>query len=172
MSDKKRGSYFLYLTQPSGKVPRTTLLGWRANAKERNLDQNVGSNTSHQSAGEEKQTEETSHKDFGAKAFIVMIAVTKVTYQITCEVIALTIAPLIETVQYRKGIPPIMKSVAKGKFNEGNQYIYIKNIALCYPLYYVLHYCTIVCYALYYATLYDCAILCFFTNKKQKNNLK
>ena len=64
MSIKKRGPYFSYLNQPSGKVPRTTLLGWRANAKERNPDQNVRSNTSHQSAGEEKQTEETSNKGF------------------------------------------------------------------------------------------------------------
>lgn len=47
MSDKKRGPYFPYFTQPSGKVLRRALLGWRANAKERNLDQNVRSNTSH-----------------------------------------------------------------------------------------------------------------------------
>ena len=33
----------MYLTQSSGKVPRTTLLGWIANTKERNLDQDVRS---------------------------------------------------------------------------------------------------------------------------------
>lgn len=62
MSDKKRGPYFPYFNQPSGKVLRRALLGWRANSKERNLDQNVRSNTSHLSTGEEKQTEKSSNK--------------------------------------------------------------------------------------------------------------
>ena len=54
----------MYLTQPSAKDPRTTLLGWLANTKEKNLNQNDRSDTSHQSTEEEKQTEETSNQAF------------------------------------------------------------------------------------------------------------
>lgn len=54
----------MYLTQPSAKNPRATLLGWLANTKEKNLNQNDRSDTSHQTTEEEKQTEETSNQDF------------------------------------------------------------------------------------------------------------
>lgn len=54
----------MYLTQPSAKNPRATLFGWFASTKEKNLNQNDRSDTSHQSTEEEKQTEETSNQAF------------------------------------------------------------------------------------------------------------
>ena len=107
------------------------------------------------------------------KVFIIMIAVTKLTYQITWEVIALTTVLLtMQTVPYWKGIQPITKSTVKGKFNQGNQ-LQVKistsrfaskcNIfhsALCYTLYYALLYYTI------HYTMLHCTIALYYAFHK------
>ena len=115
------------------------------------------------------------------KVFITMIAVTKLTYQITWEVIALTIAPLtMQTVPYWKGIQPIMKSIVKGKFNQGNQ-LQVKIptfrfanksaifFVLHYAIHYTMHYYTILSTILCYTVLLHYTML--FT-KLRKNQFK